>query len=265
MASVGIFDRFRKRGTDARYEKALESLELMRPGFVDAVKAATENDCEQTRLAVHRVILSGSLWYPVERTSEDRGTLRAFHLPNGGVALPVYTEPESMALDGQWREGSTMISAAPLVFQMAEENGVDEVHINPAGPAGVAICKEEIPFLALGRSPYGMHRDDKPDSAKVGPPKRPLPEALLKSAIDAASAEGAAALYYADMVLDEKATYPSLSFDFTHRASELEAINQRIAERMSPVLEFSPVRVNPVGDPEELAYYVNVGEKLWAG
>ena len=244
-------------------EEAEMAMDIQRPGFYEAIVAMSKNDCPETRLAFHKVILGGTLWYPIEHHEDGSASSPAYKTPEGDVVWPVYTHIEAMELDGYAVDGAFIISKADKIFQTAEAGGFTQVRINPAGPAGGMVVESEIPFLARGRSPYGEVRDGNPKSMSAGPPENPLPAQLMSTVQQFAKREGLRALYYIDIVVDEKEHYPSVYFDLIDKGENATQLTEKIYSELKPHIVGTPYVLVPLTSQEQYDDFVHNGIKIY--
>lgn len=281
-----FFDRFKKGGGDppkqpgrtrgpaprhdvvresgmTLLEEAQDAMSIQAPGFYDAVVAMSKNDSEETRLAFHKVVLGGMLWYPIDHHEDGRTSSPAYKTPDGEVVWPVYTHIEAMELDGYPVDGHFIISKPDLIFQTAEDSGFTEVCINPSGPAGGKVAGMEIAFLARGRSPYGDVREGDPQSMTAGVPREAIPQKLKSLVHQFAKREGLRALYFVDLVIDEKEHYPTVYFDFSDRGAKIDELTEKIYSELRPSIMGTPYVLAPVRSQDELDSFVHAGVKIY--
>jgi len=268
VCHMRFFDRFKKGREDERESQvqiAMESKRGLKPGLYEAIVEMSKNDCPATRLVFHRAVLNGTLWYPMLGENPD-GTqsLSVIPFPDGsGYAWPVYSEPESMKLDGYELEGRFMISKAHLIFRIAEQNGFGEVHINRGGPAGGAVMEPEIPFLARGRSPYGDMFDTPAAGMEAKKPDRALPKRILDAVIQVAKDEGINALYYLDLTTERDETFPTVFLDCVQNPPDAKT-ESRISEKLQTAFTGTPFGGKIVTSEEDMQNYFRAGTKIYS-
>ena len=168
------------------------------PDLVEAMRAVALQDDLETRRILYRALLESVLLVPTPEAPVDladggwtrleEGTqvsLVTAQTPAGELALLAFTDTESLMA---WKQAGTHYLALPAasLFRLAQQHGVAVVALNPAGPVGGQVRRQEIEMLARGVSPAdasaGMSRVRLPQRTmiQVGPPAEPPLEELVQ-------------------------------------------------------------------------------------
>lgn len=172
------------------YPPAIENAQL-----VAAMAAVVKHDVPLTRRALYEALLESTLILPTveetELTSAQPGEdddfgldlrLLTYEGEDGSPLLIAFTDENAVLA---WNpEGISYVAlSGPDLFTLADYNEISEIILNPAGPVGGRILRQEVESLARGELPVSRQPDleviPARSSVLIGKPTRELPEAHL--------------------------------------------------------------------------------------
>jgi len=246
---MGIFKRFLSG----------KAKEPTNPNLLRAMRVVAEGGNAEALHELHKELLTSSLLIPTtsEIESLEPGGWLTLSLDldvkiltarysEGQIAMAAFTDIDALR---SWRpEGNPYIAlGGPDLFGIAASQGIAAVLVNPAGPVGGEITRQEIKMLAEGVIPYQETRDSA--SAQVSVPQGtnlmigapavpPAPELVdqLRAVLDEHTKVSEAYLF--QMVMGKGAPHLVIGLKLDGEVAKLriEEIAQAIMNRIQPSL-----------------------------
>jgi len=125
---------------------------LMNEELQAAIEAVTAENTSEHRRVLYEILLETTFCLPAFGSDEDTSQISATQNENGEMVLAAFSDPAALR---RWeaKPESMMVMPAAQLFEMAIENDFAEILINPAGPAGGKLSKQEFTQLAQGEFP----------------------------------------------------------------------------------------------------------------
>jgi hypothetical protein len=128
--------------------------ELYNQDLQAAITAVTKDNSHENRQELYRILMRLSYCIPLSSPAEPGNSqpLTVTKNENGEVVLPAFSDPNALH---RWvHPPSMLVMTADKLFETAIANDFAEILINPAGPAGGKLTREEYTALSRGIIPY---------------------------------------------------------------------------------------------------------------
>lgn len=152
MAVLALLLKFfsGRRNTDLFNPNDIDG--LLNEDLQQAIEAVTGNDTPASRQKLYQVLLETTFCLPSSGAGEGTSQITATQNEAGEMVLAAFSDPVALR---RWEPdtNSMLVMPSQKLFELAVENGFDEILINPAGPAGGKLTKPEFARLAQGVIP----------------------------------------------------------------------------------------------------------------
>jgi len=135
--------------------------------LLNAVRAISFSDTLETREAVYKALLEGTLLVLASPAGVDGGpNLIISRAEDGQPTLLVFTDEYALHL-WQAEEVLYFVLLGADLCQLAVQSHIPLMVINPAGPVGMEIAEAELRLLAEGYLPTDAYRNVAPKGTEV--------------------------------------------------------------------------------------------------
>ena len=145
--------RYLKNLTDRRDRGVDLDDQLYDPELQTAIDAMNVEDTPSNRKALYEVLSKTTYCLPRSGAADGEApSVMATVTPEGAIALPAFSDPNALQ---RWvrKPHSMQVVTADKLFEMAAARGFAEIRINPAGPAGGTLTRDQYTSLAKGLLP----------------------------------------------------------------------------------------------------------------